>query len=66
MSPNKRMTWPQYFDGKGGDNEISSRYGIQGVPVTWLLDKKGFVRFTDVGYVEGDELAARVKTLLAE
>jgi ankyrin repeat protein/thiol-disulfide isomerase/thioredoxin len=60
------MTWPQYFDGKGWDNEIYSRYGIRGVPVMWLVDKKGFVRSTTVGYVEGDNLAAQVKTLLAE
>jgi len=57
------MTWPQYFDGKGWENEISSRYGIHGIPAMWLVDKKGFVRSTEV---RGDTLAAQVKTLLAE
>jgi ankyrin repeat protein/thiol-disulfide isomerase/thioredoxin len=57
------MTWPQYFDAKGWENEISSRYGIESIPTMWLVDKKGFVRFTDV---QGDKLAAQVKTLLAE
>lgn len=57
------MTWPQYFDGKGWENEISSRFGIKAVPAMWLVDKKGLVRSTEV---QGDTLAAWVKTLLAE
>jgi len=57
------MTWPQYFDGKGWDNKVSSRYGIQGIPTLWLVDKKGFVRPTEV---TGENLVAQVKKLLAE
>ena len=57
------MTWPQYFDGKGWENAISSRYGINSIPATWLVDKKGFVRSTEV---RGEKLAAQVQTLLAE
>ena len=57
------MGWPQYFDGKGWENGISSRYGIQAIPTMWLLDKKGLVRFTEM---RGEELAANVKRLLAE
>ena len=59
------MAWPQYFDGKGWENEISRRYGIQSIPTMWLVDKKGFVRFTDVGS-RGDNLTVQVKKLLAE
>ena len=40
------MTWPQYFDGKGWANDISSRYGINAIPTAWLVDKKGLVRTT--------------------
>jgi ankyrin repeat protein/thiol-disulfide isomerase/thioredoxin len=57
------MTWPQYFDGKGWENVISSRYGIQSIPTMWLVDKKGFVRPMEV---EGGNLAEQVKALLAE
>jgi ankyrin repeat protein/thiol-disulfide isomerase/thioredoxin len=57
------MAWPQYFDGKGWENEISSRYGIQSIPTMWLVNKKGFVRPTEV---EGDNLAAQVKKLLTQ
>ncbi len=56
------MVWPQYFDGKGWENEIGHRYGIQSIPAMWLVDKKGFVRPIEV---HGDGLAAQVKTLLA-
>ena len=57
------MVWPQYFDGKGWENEIGHRYGIQSIPTMWLVDKKGFLRPIEV---HGDSLAVQVKTLLAE
>ena len=38
------MPWPQYFDGKHWNNEISFRFGINGVPTQWLVDKKGILR----------------------
>ena len=41
------MTWPQYFDGEGWKNKISTRFGIDSIPAMWLLDKKGFVVSTD-------------------
>ncbi len=57
------MTWPEYFDGKGWANEVSTRYGINSIPAAWLVDKKGFVRTTGV---RGADLAQQVKMLLAE
>jgi len=57
------MLWPQYFDGKGWANEVSSRYGINSIPTAWLVDKKGMVRSTEA---RGPDLAQQVKTLLAE
>lgn len=36
-----KMTWPQYFDGKGWENEMAKRFGIQSVPTMWLLDREG-------------------------
>jgi thiol-disulfide isomerase/thioredoxin len=43
----KEMTWPQYFDGKGWQNEISSKFGIRSIPAMWLVDKKGMVVSTN-------------------
>jgi len=57
------MTWPQYFDGKGWQNQISSRYDIDSIPTTWLVDKQGIVRLRDF---PGETLAAQIKNLLAE
>ncbi|MGA0112183.1 MAG: peroxiredoxin family protein [Chthoniobacterales bacterium] len=36
-----KMTWPQFFDGKGWDNELAKRFNIQSVPTMWLLDREG-------------------------
>jgi thiol-disulfide isomerase/thioredoxin len=37
------MVWPQYFDGQGWHNKISSQYGIRAIPAMWLIDKQGKV-----------------------
>jgi thiol-disulfide isomerase/thioredoxin len=56
------MVWPQYFDGKGWGNEISTRYGITSIPTMWLLNKKGVVVDT-----EGEDgLQEKVEKLVAE
>lgn len=44
----KGMKWPQYFDGKGWQNDISARFGIQSIPAMWLVDKKGMLVSNDV------------------
>jgi thiol-disulfide isomerase/thioredoxin len=54
------MVWPQYFDGKGWDNEISSGFGIQQIPTMWLVGKDGKVITTDAG----DDLAGQVAAAL--
>jgi len=56
------MPWPHYFDGKHWNNEISFRFGINSVPTTWLIDKKGNLRSTNV---RGD-LERSVERLLKE
>jgi thiol-disulfide isomerase/thioredoxin len=56
------MTWPQYFDGKGWENAISSRYGITQIPTMWLVNKKGMV--VDTSALDG--LEDKVKKLLTE
>ena len=35
------MPWPQYYDGQGWKNKISTRYGIRSIPAMWLVDKQG-------------------------
>ena len=37
------MTWRQYFDGKGWENEVSQAYGVSAIPATYLVGPKGKV-----------------------
>ncbi len=37
----KKMTWPQYFDGQGWKNKLAAKYGVNSIPATILLDKEG-------------------------
>lgn len=37
------MTWAQFFDGKGWDNKLAVRYGIESIPATFLLDGEGHI-----------------------
>ncbi len=54
------MVWPQYFDGKGWENEISSKYGIDGIPAMWLVGKDGKVVSTNAR----EDLEGQVEKLL--
>jgi thioredoxin-like negative regulator of GroEL len=35
------MPWPQFFDGKGWNNELAKKYGIRSIPAMWLVDQEG-------------------------
>ena len=37
----KEIPWVQYFDGKGWQNKLAAKYGIDRVPATFLLDRQG-------------------------
>ena len=54
--------WPQYFDGKGWDNEFVVQYGVSLVPAVWLIDKQGILRHLNAR----EDLAAKVEKLLGE
>jgi thiol-disulfide isomerase/thioredoxin len=58
----KGMTWPQYFDGKGWDNAISSGFHIQSIPTMWLVNKNGMVAFPNARA----DLDGEITKLLAE
>ncbi len=56
-----KMTWQQYFDGKGWENKLASTYGIQAIPATFLLDKTGKIIGKDL---RGDDLEPAVARAL--
>jgi thiol-disulfide isomerase/thioredoxin len=58
----KQITWPQYFDGKGWENPYAKKYGVDGIPAMWLVNKKGMV----VDIQAQDDLEAKIEKLLAE
>ena len=61
VTEQKGMVWPQYFDGKGWNNEIAAKYGIHLIPTMWLLDKNGKLADTN----GRDGLEEKVEKLLA-
>jgi thiol-disulfide isomerase/thioredoxin len=58
----KKMTWPQYFDGLGWENKLAVKYGVQSIPATYLLDGKGIIIGKDLS---GEALDAAVAKALA-
>ena len=58
----EKMAWPQYFDGKGWENDFGKEFGITGLPAMWLIDKKGNLRDMNAR----EDLVAKVEKLLAE
>lgn len=62
FTKDKGMTWPQYFDGKGWQNEFGQKFGIDSIPRMWLVNKKGMV----VDFEGRENLAEKVEKLLAE
>lgn len=59
----KKMTWPQYFDGKGWDSKLGRQYGITSIPATYLLDREGKIVARDL---RGEALEAELAKLLGE
>ncbi|MFN3346289.1 MAG: TlpA family protein disulfide reductase [Candidatus Bipolaricaulaceae bacterium] len=57
------ITWPNAFFGSRWDNPVANLYRVYQIPTTYLLDKRGVIRFRDV---HGQELRAAVQALLVE
>ena len=59
----KKMPWPQYFDGKGWGNEIAQRFGISSIPATFLVGKDGKIIGSNL---RGADLEEKLKEALAK
>src|SRR5215475_813848 len=44
----KELPWVQYFDGKGWQNKLAAKYGIDTIPATFLLDRQGRIVAQDL------------------
>jgi thiol-disulfide isomerase/thioredoxin len=57
------MAWPQYFDGKGWDNKLATKYGIHSIPMDYLLDRHGIIIGKEL---RGEELEQAVAKAVAK
>jgi thiol-disulfide isomerase/thioredoxin len=57
------MTWPQFFDGQGWQNKLAVKYGVEGIPATFLLDGEGKIIGKNL---RGEDLRAAVAKALAK
>jgi thiol-disulfide isomerase/thioredoxin len=57
------MNWPQYFDGQGWNSGLASKYRVREIPTTYLIDKKGKIRYRSL---RGKQLEEAVKKLVNE
>jgi peroxiredoxin len=58
----REMPWPQQFDGKGWENELAQKFGIQAIPAMWLIGKDGKI----ADFSARGDLESKVQKLLGE
>ena len=58
----EKIDWPQFYDPKGAEHRLAKQFGIEEIPVMWLLDKSGKLRDIDAT----ENLVEKVEKLLAE
>ena len=63
FTKDQKMTWAQYFDGKGWQNKLAAKYGVNSIPATYLLDGKGVIIGKDL---RGEDLEEAVSKALAK
>jgi thiol-disulfide isomerase/thioredoxin len=57
----KLIPWPQYFDGRGWENDFAVKYGVRAIPEMWLINQRGDMVSTDTSI---EQLDQRVEQLL--
>ena len=60
----KSITWRSFWNGEEGPaGPISEKWCVQGWPTTYLLDKDGVIRYSNIN---GDKLDRAIETLMKE
>ncbi|MEM6910510.1 MAG: TlpA disulfide reductase family protein [Verrucomicrobiota bacterium] len=57
------LAWPQFFDGKGWENEFAERYAIDAIPATFLIGPDGTIVARELS---GEVLEEKLAELLGE
>jgi len=58
-----QMPWPEHFEGKGWDNTLTAKYGVEAIPANILLDAHGRIIARNL---MGDDLAQAVAQALVK
>ncbi len=58
-----KMPWQQFFDGKGWENKLAGKYGVNSIPATYLLDGEGKIIAKNL---RGEALEAAVAKALTK
>ena len=58
----EKIEWPQFYDATGAEHRLAKQFGVEEIPVMWLLDKSGELREIDAT----ENLMEKVEKLLAE
>lgn len=57
----RKIAWPQFFDGKRWENKLAQKYGVDQTPTTYLIDKDGnIIKRLD----PGDDIEAEIAKAL--
>jgi thiol-disulfide isomerase/thioredoxin len=56
-----KMTWRSFFDGREGP--IAKQWNVRSIPLIFIIDAKGIIRYKDV---DGEEMDRAVEVLLKE
>lgn len=59
----RKMTWQQFFDGKGWGNKLAAKYGVNSIPATYLLNGEGVIIGKDL---RGNDLDEALNKALAK
>lgn len=59
----EKMEWPVFYSGKGWFDDTSKMHGVNSIPSTWLIDKKGVLRYFAL---HGEDIKIKVEELLTE
>ena len=58
-----KMPWRQIYDGKGGESAIGTKYGVQAIPFSLLLDRNGTIAAVNP---RGELLEPAIRAALAK
>ncbi len=59
----KKMGWPEYFDGKWWESKLGRKYGVNSIPTNYLLDRDGKIIAKDL---RGPALETKLDELLGK